>query len=596
MSFPDTIPARLQQSAKDGGEDAAYFEKVDGSWKATTWTRFGLQVRQASRALMALGFQPGHTVCILGFNRPEWTILDVAAMTAGGAPAGIYTTCSPSEVAYILHHAESRFVLLENESQWKKVEEKLGELPHLEHVVMMRNSGPVHHPKVMTWEKFLSHGDSVPDSEVDRRLAGLRPEDLATLIYTSGTTGPPKAVMLSHRNLTWTATEARRIVSTSNKDVSVSYLPLSHIAEQMFTIHSPITTRTVIYYAESMEKLRDNLVEAQPTIVFGVPRVWEKIHAALAARLREATGIKASLASWARGVASRVDALHCEGKSPSGLLALQYALARKLVFSKIKAALGLSRVRVMISGAAPIGKDVLEFFASLDLPICEVYGQSEDSGPTTFNLPTRRRYGSVGPALNEVEVKIAADEEVLVKGPNVFLGYYKDPVATAETLQNGYLHSGDLGKFDADGFLHITGRKKEIIITAGGKNIAPKNIEAALKRHRLVAEAVVIGDRRPYLVALLCLDPEELQKFAKEKGIEGDLHAAPAVQAEIQKAVDAANSEFARVEHIRKFKVLPRLLTEAAGELTPTMKIKRKVVHKNWEDAIEALYAAGGEG
>ena len=592
MSVPDTIPARLQEAGRARGSAPAYHEKVDGSWKTTSWSEFSAQVRQASRALCSLGFEPGHTVCILGFNRPEWVIMDVAAMTAGGAPAGIYTTCSPPEVAYIVNHSEARVVLLENEGQWKKVLEKLRELPHLQHVVMMRPSERIDHPMVMSWKQFLAKGEQTPDATVDERLRSLKPEDLATLIYTSGTTGPPKAVMLSHRNLTWTADVARQIVSLGQDDCSVSYLPLSHIAEQMFTIHAPITARGSIWYADSMEKLKDNLVEAQPTVIFGVPRVWEKIHAGLSARLREATGVKASLVSWARGVATQVDQLRASNQEPGMLLNLQYSLAKTLFFSNIKAALGLNRARVMVSGAAPIGKDVLDFFSSLDLPICEVYGQSEDSGPTSFNLPNRRKSGSVGPAIPGVEIRLAADEEIQVRGPNVFMGYYKDAQATAETLQDGWLLSGDLGKFDKDGFLFITGRKKEIIITAGGKNIAPKNIEAALKRSPLIAEAVVVGDRRPYLIALLCLEPDVLAKFVAENGITGDPYTDPKVQAALQKAVEECNAEFARVEHVRKFAVLPRLLTEAAGELTPTQKIKRKVVHKNWAEAIEGLYGS----
>lgn len=592
MSVPDTIPARLQEAGRARGSAPAYYEKIEGSWETTSWSDFAAQVRQATRALCSLGFKPGHTVCILGFNRPEWVIMDVAAMTGGGAPAGIYTTCSPPEVAYIVNHSEAQIVLLENEGQWKKVEEKLTDLPHLKHVVMMRPSARIDHPMVMSWEQFLGKAKETPDTTVEERLKGLKPEDLATLIYTSGTTGPPKAVMLSHHNLTWTADVAVQIVSLGQDDCSVSYLPLSHIAEQMFTIHAPITARGSIWYAESMEKLKENLVEAQPTVIFGVPRVWEKIHAGLSARLREATGVKAAMVSWARGVATRVDDLRASNNEPGMLLNLQYSIASKLVFSKIKAALGLNRARVMVSGAAPIGKDVLDFFSSLDLPICEVYGQSEDCGPTSFNLPKRRKSGSVGPALPGVEIRLAADEEIQVKGPNVFLGYYKDAQATAETLQDGWLLSGDLGKFDNEGFLYITGRKKEIIITAGGKNIAPKNIEAALKRSPLVAEAVVVGDRRPYLIALICLEPDALAKFVAENGISGDPYSDPKVNAALQKAVEACNAEFARVEHVRKFAVLPRLLTEAAGELTPTQKIKRKIVHKNWADAIEGLYGS----
>jgi long-chain acyl-CoA synthetase len=327
-------------------------------------------------------------------------------------------------------------------------------------------------------------------------------------------------------------------------------------------------------------------------VFFGVPRIWEKFHAGISAKLATATGAKKRLVQWARRVGSSVSDLRCRGEEPKGVLAVEYKLADKLVFSKLKPALGLGRARFCVSGAAPIAREVLEFFASLDIIVLEVYGQSEDCGPTSFNRPGKVKFGTVGPAVDGVEVKIADDGEILVRGPNVFLGYLKEPEATSETLQDGWLCSGDLGAFDNEGFLSITGRKKEIIITAGGKNIAPKNIEAALKNHPLISEAVVIGDRRKFLTALLTLDPDAASSFAKERGLDAKgVHTAPQLAAEIQKAVDEVNRDLARVETVKKFTVLPNAFSIDTGELTPTMKVKRKVVNQRYADQIEAMYA-----
>jgi len=590
----DTIPARLLAQARQRPDAPAYCAKVDGAWRATRWKDHAQEVRRAARALLALGAGKGATVAILGYNRPEWVVMDLAAMCVGAAPAGVYTTSSAEEVEYIVRHAEAAVVLVESRAQWDKVDKVRERVPSVKRVVFMR--GPkVDDPLAVTWEEFLALGDGIADDEVDRAVESLEPDGLATLIYTSGTTGPPKGVMLSHRNLAWTARCALDLTGAGADDVLLSYLPLSHIAEQMLTIHGGCTTGACIYFAESIEKLADDLKGAQPTIFFGVPRVWEKFHAAVRSKLAAATGAKARLVAWARDVASRAHAHKNRGEPLPGLLELQYRLAQKLVFTKLREALGLGRVRMCVSGAAPLGADVLEFFASLDLPIQEIYGQSEDTGPTSFNSPGKTRYGSVGTPIPGVEVRLGDDGEILVKGPNVFLGYYKDPDATAAAMDGAWLRSGDLGAFDADGFLSITGRKKEIIITSGGKNIAPKNIEADLKQHPLIAEAVLIGDRRPYLTALLVLDPERLAALAKEHGAdptELDANAAPFVRDAVQKIVDAVNERYARVETVKKFHVLPRPLTIEGGELTPTMKVKRPVVQKRYADAIEAMYTS----
>ena len=592
----DTIPARMQSQASRRPSAPAYHYKVDGSWKCVSWGDYGAQVRQAGRAMIQLGLSVGHTVGILGFNRPEWCVFDIAAMSVGAAPAGIYTTNSPEEVAYIVSHAETRLLLVENEDQWQKVAGQLDALPSLHRVITMEGTPHIDHEKVLSWNEFMALGDETDDSAFDARLEALRGDQLATLIYTSGTTGPPKGVMLSHDNLAWTSEQIPQVFNLSHEHVTLSYLPLSHIAEQMFSVHGPLTMGYQVYFAESIDKLPDNLKEAKPTVFFGVPRIWEKFYAALSGKMSQATGVKKKLVAFAMGAGEDMSRCKMTGQAPGPLLSLRYAIAHKLVLSKVKAALGLENARWLVSGAAPVSADILRFFSKLDMVVFEVYGQSEDCGPTTINRPGATRLGSVGQNFPGVDVRIAADGEILARGRNVFQGYFKDAAATAEALDDeGWLHSGDLGSLDDAGFLTITGRKKDIIITAGGKNIAPKNIEAALKDLPLVAEAVVIGDRRKFLSALICLDDGAADAFCGPKGIDPSQAATNAqVRAEVQAGVDTVNARFAQVEHIRNFAILPRMLTMEDHELTPTLKVKRQNVNDNWADTIEAMYADAG--
>ena len=579
MTDRDTIPHRVLRQGAEHPSTIAYQTKVGERWQPTTWKTYSDQIRTAARAMMALGLPRGGKVAILGFNRAEWAIFDHAAMMAGGCPAGIYTTCSPEEVQYIVHHSESRIILVENADQLAKVKARRAEMPLLKWIVMMRGVTATG-VDVLTWEDFLAKADSVPETELDKRLDAIEQSDLATLIYTSGTTGPPKGVMLSHKNLAWTAGTVLDLRGRSGDEITLSYLPLSHIAEQMCTLHVPATICGTVYFAESIDKVPQNLKEVRPTIFFGVPRIWEKFQAAMAAKLAETTGAKKRLVDWARGVCSEVNARRNRGEPVPRALEMQYRLADRVVISKIKEAIGFDRIREMISGAAPISADVLEFFASLDMPIKEIYGQSEDTGPTSCNLPGRTKLGTVGPPLPGLQVRLADDGEILVRGPNVFLGYYKEPEATAETLVDGWLCSGDLGAFDSEGYLSITGRKKEIIITAGGKNIAPKNIEALIKQSPLVGEAVVIGDRRKYLTALVTLEPTATGKLLPDQ-----------VRSQIQVKIDEVNQTLARVEQIKKFAILDRPFGIDTGELTPTLKIKRKVVAQKYAREIEAMYS-----
>ncbi len=602
----DTIVHRFLKQAEIRPNSPAYHAKKGGSWKAKNWKEYVSEVRTAARALLTLGVGQKHgngagdtasCVCILGFNRPEWAIVDVAAMAVGGAPAGIYTTCSPTEVAYIVGHTEAKVVLVENEGQWKKIEQERKNLPKLEKVVLMQGNKAVDDPMVLTWEAFLEKAKDTAEEVLDAHVEALDPKRLATLIYTSGTTGPPKGVMLSHENLAWTAQCAVDMIGNLGpSDCALSYLPLSHIAEQMFSLHVPATVGSQLYFAEGLDKIADNIKEVRPTVLFGVPRIWEKFHDGVKAKMAQATGVKAQLAKWAMATGLQVAELKNRGEEPGGWLALKYKFFGDKVYSKIKQALGLDRAKICVSGAAPISADVIKFFAGLDVIIREVYGQSEDTGPTSFNMPGKTKFGSVGPVIPGVEVKIAEDEEILVKGPNVFLGYYKEPDATAEALKGGYLCSGDLGKIDGEGFLHITGRKKDLIITAGGKNIAPKNIEAALKMHPLVGEAVVIGDRRKFLSALISLNMESASKFAQEHDVAVDaLPESPQLIGMLQEHVDHVNKDLARVEQVKKFTVVKRAFSIEGGpgrkaELTPTLKVKRKVVNENYAAEIEAMY------
>ena len=577
----DTISHRLLAQATHRPDEIAYYAKANGEWHPTTWRQYASDVRIAARALCSLGVTRGDQVAILGFNRPEWVIFNHAAMMAGSAAAGIYTTCSAEEVAYIVDHAEARVILIEDDSQWQKIRAKRAQLPLLLHVVAMRGAILSDGDGVLSWDDFMARCSHVDDSEIESRLALLQDDDLATLIYTSGTTGPPKGVMLSHRNLAWTASKLIELGGSKSGDCGLSYLPLSHIAEQMGTIHLPATSGATVYFAESIERVADNLKDVRPTVFFGVPRIWEKFYAALSSRLSQTTGVKARLIAYTQRVCTAVNAYRCRGQALPRLLQLQYRLVDRLVLQKLKQAIGFDRTRMCISGAAPIGRDIIEFFASIDLVMYEIYGQSEDSGPTAFNLPGQTRFGTVGRPVPGVEVSLADDGEILIRGPNVFLGYFKEPAATADALHDGWLRSGDLGEFDREGYLSITGRKKEIIITAGGKNIAPKNIEAGIKQSPLVSEVVVIGDRRKFLTALIALNDAAAEAWQR---------GGANVRDEVQRVVDGVNQQLARVEQVKRFTILPRQFAMDTGELTPTLKIRRKVVDVNFAEQIEAMY------
>ncbi len=589
-----TVLHELERRAATEGSLPAYRDRLTGTWRTATWSEYNAATRRVARALVALGLERGEVVTILGANRPEWALGALGAMRIGAVAAGIYATDTPEEVAYIVGHSKSRVIIVENAAQLDKVLAVWEQLPGLTAAVRMDGTSPPEHPRVHGWEAFLALGDHVTEAEIDHRLDQLGPDDLADLIYTSGTTGPPKAVMLTHDNLRWTGALLGDVAGCDPSGSALSYLPLSHIAEQMSSMHVAIMAGYPVSYCPEPEKLTDYLIEVQPAYFFGVPRVWERMAAGVAEKLEESTGLRALVTTWARRIGGRVVALENAGEETPSVLRLQFRIAHKLVFSKVRAALGMDRTVRMISAAAPIPVETLEFFASLGMGIIELYGQSEDSGPTTANLPGATRFGTVGRPLPGVEVRLDAAGEILVRGRNVFAGYLHDPEATARTLDDGWLRSGDLGSLDTDGYLRITGRVKDIIITSGGKNIAPRNIEAALRSVDLVSQAVCVGDRERYLIALLTIDPEALGRFATSRGVAVAGVADPIVRGHLEEQIRSrVNPRFARVEHIRNFAILPHDFTVDNGELTPTLKVRRAAIIEKYHREIVATYAEG---
>lgn len=594
----DTIVDRMLHNAAARGSKPAIWHRNEGTWHALTWQGYTQRARAFAGALLARGYQPGWGVAILANNRVEWFIADVGALFARAVPTGVYPTLTGDQAAYVIDHCEARVVVVEDKEQWAKVDAERGRLPHLQTIVVMTGAGTIDDPTAIGFAEFLASG-SGHTAAVDARIAEIDPTDLATLIYTSGTTGHPKGVMLSHDNLAFTARNAVEMLGgVSEEDCLVSYLPLSHIAEQMLSLHLSITAGYPIWVAERLELLKETLLAARPTFFLGVPRVWEKFKAALESQLGAATGAKGAIVRWSRGVGAKAAPTLLEKGPPTGLLGLQYAAADKLFFSKLKARLGMDRLKLPVSGAAPIGKDVLDFFASIGLLIHEVYGQSEDSGPTTFNqpFPGKRRLGTVGLPLPGTEVRLAEDGEILVRGRHVFMGYLKNPEATAEALVDGWLHSGDVGERDREGFLRITDRKKDLLITAGGKNVAPQNLEKLLKAIPGIGQAVVLGDKRKYLAALLTLDAEAAPALAAERGWPTDpatLARHPAFVAHVEAGLNTANGGLARYEQIKKWALLPVDFSVEGGELTPTQKVRRKVVNEKYAARIAELYPEG---
>ncbi len=588
--MPDTILEIFETTARAHADRPAMARKRGGAWENVTWRAYRDAVRQAARALVATGVEPGQGVVILAFNRPEWYVANLATIAVGARPAGIYTNTTPEQCRYITEHAEAAVAVVENHASLERLQAAGGRPPGLKAIVLM--DGEATGPGVLTWADFLARGHDSHDAEVDRRTAAAKADDVATLIYTSGTTGTPKGVMLTQRNLSFIAVKAQEILPVGAGDRLISYLPLSHIAEQVVSHLLSIATGACVHFAESLEKLPENLREVRPHLFLGVPRVWEKIQAGMQAAGASASPLRRRIAAWAKGVGLAGGYADQEGRPRPW----SYGLADHLVFSKVRQRLGFDEVRMLVVSAAPIAKETLDYFQSLALPIMEVYGMSECTGPTTMSVPKRYRLGRAGYAIPGTELRVAEDGEVLIRGPHVFKGYYKNEEATRETLDaEGWIHSGDVGEIDADGFLRVTDRKKELLITSGGKNIAPQHLEGKLKQIAAVSQAVAIGDRRPYVVALLTVDPTrvaaEAERFGSPARTPEEAARCPVFKAHVEKQVEEINKSLARYESIKKIALLPQELSVETGELTPTLKLKRRVILERYKDAIDALYA-----
>jgi long-chain acyl-CoA synthetase len=573
----------------------ALWTRKGRTYVPTSWHDYASRVKRFALGLRSLGFQRGNTLPLLSFNREEWLVADLAAMALGGVPVGVYVTSSPEQVQYLVEHCEAGHLVVENAQHLATALAVRERVPRLRHIIVLEPPEAPLPPGVLSYAEVLARGTGIDEGPYWDAVNALQPEGLATLIYTSGTTGTPKGVMLSHQNLVWTATQLMRATRMAEDDEALlSYLPLAHIAEQMLSIHAPILVGAEVYFARSLEKVPEDLRDARPTVFFGVPRVWEKLKGRLEEGLRELPDARQSAVGWARGVAVQRNALVLRHERVPLYLEGQYQLARRTVFPALLTKLGFERTHFFCSGAAPIGRDVLEFFASLDIVIREVYGQSEVCGPTTLNTPDATRLGTLGRPLLGVEVLIADDGEILVRGGGVCQGYYKDPAATAELLEGGWLHSGDVGHLDSEGFLHITGRKKELIVTSGGKKTAPAHIELLLKAVAPVGHALVIGERRHYLVALLTLDPERARSLARQNGWPEELSALaadPRLRQHLHEAIEReVNPRLARFETIKRFAVLAEDFSISTGELTPSMKMRRQVIEARYKDVIDSLY------
>ncbi len=585
-----TVLDLLKNQHDTRGDKPCYYNHNGTDWQPVTWRAHYEDIRVAARALLSTGFQSGQVVCVIGDNTPEWVTMDLAAMMAGGMSAGIYQTCSPEEIAYILNHSEAPILIAQNEKYLESIAQITDECPHLLNIVMMRGAA-ADHPKAMRWEEFLMLADDVEEAALDTRIAAIKPDDIGGLIYTSGTTGPPKAVALSHDCIHGISGNANAFMDVKDGEVLLSYLPLSHIAEKALSIYGPAGGRQVIYFSRGMDKLVEDIAQTRPHIMFGVPRVWEKIQAGLSLKFASADAKKQQSLNKAMAVGKQWFEHQRSGTKPGMGLKIKYALYDKLAYSKIKAALGLDRTRICLSGAAAIAKDTPIFFNGIGLQIGNIYGLSETGGGASCDLPNHRvKMGSVGAAVPNTDIQIADDGEIMLRGNTIFSGYRKDPEATAKVIKDGWFYTGDLGHIDDEGYLFVTGRKKDLIITSGGKNIAPSNLETAMMSIPIVEHAVAVGDGFNFISALITLDVEACKRMLDSDGDYAAMASSARLRDSLREAIEQMNEKFARVESIREFRILPKPLSIEDGFLTPTMKVKRAKVIAAYSDKVDDIY------
>lgn len=594
-----TVPAKFKAAVSRWGDRVAMRKKEYGLWNDITWNQYDRNVSQVACALISLGLQKGDCAAIIGDNCPEWVYADIGIQCCGAATVGVYSTNAWQQIEYVVNNSESKFFFVENEEQLDKWFHFRERAPMLEKIIVWDTEGlhKFKDPMVMTFDQLLELGakkEQESPGVLDAAIQNILPEDLSVLIYTSGTTGPPKGAMLTHKNCVWMG----RAITSNNPmydtDEIMSFLPLCHIFEQLFTILAHFDVGHVVNFIESMDTITDNMVEISPTVGHAVPRIWEKYYSAILIRMADATWFKRLVFNTAMRIGKRRADLMMAFKPVPAMHKVLYNLAHFVVFRKLKKRLGFDRIRVAYSGAAPIAPEILHFFHSIGVNLVEGYGQTEGTGVTTAAKSGEVKFGTVGVPLAGVEIKIADDGEILVRSPGVFKGYFKNPGATAETIVDGWLHSGDVGSIDGEGYLKITDRKKDIIVTAGGKNITPQFIENKLKSSLYINDAVVIGDKRKFLSCLIIIDEDNVVKYAQDNKIQfstyKDLTAHEQINALIDSEIYQVNQALSQVEKIKKFTILPKKLYEEDGEMTPTMKVKRNSINAAFGDLIETMY------
>jgi long-chain acyl-CoA synthetase len=586
-----TIADLLPLAVRKYGDKAAQRYKVGDDWVDASYNELGEAVREVALGLVDLGTQPGDKVSILAHTRPEWTHACFGILTAGGVLVTIYQTNSPEECQYVLEHSDSRAIFVEDGDQLAKIREVEDRCPELQHIVVMDPEGAAL-GDALTLDQLRERGRGRDESEWEARYHAVTPEDICLYIYTSGTTGPPKGCLLSHANYRAITDAVVADTPLVEGDSSYLFLPLAHAFAILIQFATFELGAALAYWSRDPKMIIADITQVNPSFFPSVPRMFEKIYTLATSNIEDKEGLRKAVE-----VGVRVRMMREAGEEVPDELQAAFDQAEEQLFKNVRGLFG-TNMRECVTGAAPIAQEILEFFYASGVPVMEGYGMTETSTSATVNRPEGNnfRFGSVGKAQQGVEIRIADDGEVLLKGPNIFKGYYKNEDATRETLEDGWLHTGDLGRLDEDGYLYITGRKKDIIITAGGKNITPANLENGLKQNRWISQAVVVGDRRPYLVALLTLDPEEAPALAEQLGLEDPslpaLAQSEEVRAELQKAVDDVNSHVGPVEQIKRFEILDHDLSQETGELTPTLKVKRNVVHEKFADVVDRIYAA----
>ena len=598
----ETIPALFWNGVKARGPNVWMRQKEFGIWRSWSWNQTGNAVREISHGLMAIGFEARETASILSNTTIEWVLCDLAVLSAGGVSNGIYPTDAAEQVQYLCADSSTTVLFVENDEQLDKALEVREHLPQLRKIVVEDMDGlrELDDPQVISLAKLRELGRAHLQQHpgmLQARVAACQPDELAILVYTSGTTGRPKGAMHSHKGLVYTVRGYNTLIARSESDECMCFLPLCHIAERMGGEYFSLYTGAKLNFVENPETVPENVREIAPTVFTAVPRVWEKFYSGVMITLKEAGKVQQTAYGWAIGVGQQVADLVMAGKPvPSGLR-LQFHVARALVLNNVRKLIGIHKARFLVTGAAPISPELVRWYLALGVPMLEVWGMTETCGASTGVPPERMKPGSIGPAASYNEVKLdPLTSEILVRGPNVFMGYLNLPEKTAETIDaDGWLHTGDVGVVDEEGFFRITDRMKDIIITAGGKNITPSELENELKFSPYVTDAVVIGDKKPYLTVIIMIDQENVEKYAQDNDVPfsnyASLTKAPEVQALIQTEIDRVNKKFARVEQIKKFFLLDTQLSAEDEELTPTMKLKRKLVQTKYEPQINAMYS-----